>query len=157
MSLFTRLYDYFFSTPTIRFVKVRISAKPPFKNNKHDAGWDMHACTEHNMPVLIPADGVVKIPSGIKMMIPKGWCGYIITRSSGTLKQLDISGVIDSGYTGEVQIIVRNVGTSSVLIQPGERIAQLLLVKVPSVKWIEVDSLEQTERGENGFGSSGKL
>ena len=126
----------------------------PFKKHKTDAGWD-----------LIASDGCViaktntrKIGTGIRVAIPEGYMGMIVPRSGLGIKGVNLAntvGVIDSSYRGEVFVCIKNNTPLSLTIEKGTRFAQLIVVPV-NIEDIEVvDSLEDTERGEGGFGSTG--
>lgn len=126
----------------------------PTKAHPGDAGWDLYA----NDVVGIDAWGSLLVPTGISVAIPYGWCGVIKDRSSVALKRdtTTNAGVIDHGYTGELKVLLRNNSHKIKWYNAGDRIAQLLLIPVPEVKLVEVDSFEETARGEGSFGSSGR-
>jgi dUTP pyrophosphatase len=95
--------------------------------------------------------------TGLAFKIPKGYFGLIKARSSQALKGLEVGGgVIDSGYVGEVKLILYNVkGRGRIEIEKGERVAQILFIPVLTLPLVEVDELSETERGNGGFGSTG--
>lgn len=101
------------------------------------------------------------VPTGFAVAVPDGWCGLILPRSGLALHDgltvLNTPGLIDSGYRGELQVILVNTGDRPVAIERGQRIAQLLVQPVPDVVLDEVDELPPAidDRGERGFGSSG--
>jgi dUTP pyrophosphatase len=101
------------------------------------------------------------VPTGFAVAVPDGWCGLILPRSGLALHDgltvLNAPGLIDSGYRGELQVILVNTGGHPVAIERGQRIAQLLVQPVPDVALDEVDELPPAidDRGERGFGSSG--
>jgi dUTP pyrophosphatase len=102
----------------------------------------------------------VLIPTGLAIAIPEGYAGFVQPRSGLALKLgLSIAntpGLIDSHYRGELKIIAVNLDTqSTIAIEKGERIAQLVIQQVPKVTLVEVDELDETDRGQGGFGSSG--
>ena len=132
------------------------TARSPSKSKVNDAGWDLYADLPMGITV-IPANEVRKVSTGFKLSIQDGWCAYIVPRSSGAMKMLDISGIIDSNYRGEVFVIIRNNGTSDIVIEHLERIAQILFLEVPQVDWFVRDRLLPSDRGEDGFGSSGRF
>ena len=124
------------------------------------AGLDLvNALTEAK---VLGAGDRCRIPTGIIVEIPVGYEGQVRPRS-GLADKAGISltncvGTIDSDYRGEVQVLVINHGDKPYTFEPGERIAQLLLMPVPRVEIIEVEELsESAERGEGGFGSTGRL
>ena len=100
-----------------------------------------------------------KLPTGLALAIPAGYAGLVLPRS-GLADRLGIGvvnspGLIDSGYRGEVSVILVNLSQETVRFARGDRIAQLMVVAVPSVRLVAVDRLSESERGEAGFGSSG--
>jgi len=101
----------------------------------------------------------VLVSTGIAMAIPDGYCGVIKDRSgTATKKDIEIvAGVIDAQYRGEVKIAFVNNGFETNFIGKGEKIAQMLILPVPIVDITETDNLNDTERGEDGFGSSGTI
>ena len=93
------------------------------------------------------------------MAIPEGFAGLVLPRS-GHAKRLGVGvvngpGLIDSGYRGEVSVLLINHGSEKVEFRKGERIAQLAVIPVAAVDWVEVESLDETSRGDGGFGSTG--
>jgi dUTP pyrophosphatase len=138
----------------------------PTRNNESDAGLDLYAASD----VFIPQGATALIPTDISIDIPHGLVGEIKDRSSLATKGLRTgAGVVDSGYTGQVGVVLHNLNNASYLkkdpvlfkeeagylIKAGDRIAQLVVyrVELPTVE--EVTELNQTRRGSNGFGSSG--
>jgi len=122
-----------------------------------DAAADLPA--RHD--VVVPAGERVLVPTGFAVALPLGYCGLILPRSGLALRHgisvLNSPGLIDSGYRGELQVILFNAGSSDVAIERGQRIAQLLIQAVPDVELVEVEELPAAadERGTQGFGSSG--
>ena len=100
------------------------------------------------------------VPTGIRIAIPVGYEAQIRPRSGLALKHgitlPNSPGTIDADYRGEVQVIMQNLGDSPFVIEPGDRIAQMVVAPVSQVNWVESDALEETERSEGGFGSTGK-
>lgn len=100
------------------------------------------------------------IPTGLAIAIPDGYAGLVIPRSGHALRHglsvVNGPGLIDSGYRGEVHVILVNLGQESVSFRAGDRIAQLAIIAVPEITWEETDELDDTSRGEGGFGSTGK-
>ncbi len=122
------------------------------------AGMDL--CLASDEPVVLEPGQRTKLPTGIKVEIPNGYEGQVRPRS-GLADRAGISltncvGTVDSDYRGEVKVLVINHGQETYTFQPGERIAQMLITPVPEVELIEVESVNETERGEGGFGSTGK-
>lgn len=122
------------------------------------AGMDLTAAIDQ--PLTLEPGKRAGIPTGITLEIPEGYEGQVRPRS-GLAAKAGISltncvGTIDSDYRGEVIVLAINHGETAYTFQPGERIAQLLLMPVPRVEIIEVDETSSSERGEGGFGSTGR-
>lgn len=122
------------------------------------AGVDVRAnITE---PITLKSLERILIPTGIKMAIPVGYEVQVRPRSGLAIKHgitmLNSPGTIDSDYRGEIKVIVVNLSKDDYIIEPNERIAQLVLNKVEQMDFIEVEVLDETERGEGGFGHTGK-
>jgi dUTP pyrophosphatase len=100
------------------------------------------------------------VPTGIAIEIPSGYEGQVRPRSGRALREgltlLNTPGTIDSDYRGEIQVIVVNLGREPVTIEPGDRIAQLVIAPVARVELVEVEELDQTHRGGGGFGHTGR-
>lgn len=113
------------------------------------------ACTDCG--VIYPGESGT-IPTGISMEIPEGFTGFIFPRSGMGVK-LDIDshmGVIDRDYRGEVKVHLRNLGTKPFEYIAGDRVAQMVIMPTPAITIVEAFDLSETERGEGGFGSTGK-
>lgn len=138
--------------------KLSPSAILPTYGSAEAAGADLYACLE--APVTIEPGQTVFIPTGIALEVPKGCAGLIYARSSmGTKRGLAPAnkvGVIDSDYRGEIRVVLLNHGTQPQTIQPGERIAQMIITPVLTPVYEEADELSDTSRGAGGFGSTGK-
>ncbi len=123
-----------------------------------DAGIDLYACI--NDPCAIFPNDVIAVQSGIKVAIPSGYVGLVVPRSStGSIgiHLANSTGIIDSGYRGEIIMKMRNISNNRVVISPLDRIAQLVIVPYfDYTKLTLADELDETARGENGFGSTGK-
>ena len=124
--------------------------------NDTDAGADIRAAVDVNIK---PYQSVL-VPTGLHIEIPVGWAGIIKSRS-GLAAKHDIevgAGVIDSAYRGECKVLLRNYSSLPFQVEKGMKIAQLLIIPVMLAEFIEVDSLDDlsvSDRGNNGFGSSG--
>ena len=136
---------------------VRLDRELPVPSNAHigDAAVDLHSRVDLN---LQPGERFA-VPTGIAVSIPVGFAGLVLPRS-GHAHRLGIGvvngpGLIDSGYRGEISVLLINHGGKEASFARGDRIAQLAIVPVPTVEWTEVETLDETERGEGGFGSSG--
>lgn len=141
----------------IKFKKLHPKAKCPTKNNFEDAGWDLYASKSK---VLDP-EMVTPVQTGIAIHIPKGYVGLIWDRSGNAIKRgiHRVAGVIDSGYIGEiiVGLSVLNDDVKEPIVYAGDKIAQLVIQEIPlHITWEEVDEFNETERGNKGFGSSGR-
>lgn len=145
------------SVLNVRVKLLNSSARMPSKSHAGDAGWDLFCSKE---TVIAPGTTAV-VPTGIAMEIPGGWYGQVKSRSGlGTRGVVVTAGVIDSGYRGEIGVVIvnsnGNSGTDGALrFSPGDKIAQMVFLPVPEVRFEQVDSLGDTSRGENGFGSTG--
>ena len=130
-------------------------AQLPTRGSKDAAGLDLY-CPFH---IKVPADSQKKIPLGIAVEIPKGYMGLLVPRSSMSktpLRCANSVGVIDADYRGEISIVYENISCSDYTIFRGDRIAQLIIVPIARVDVVEVDKLSETERGDGGYGSTGK-
>ena len=137
--------------------RLREGAILPAYATAQSAGADLHACLD--APVEIAPRETKMIPLGFAMAIPAGWAGLIFARSGLASKQ-DLApankvGVIDADYRGEWFIPIHNHGTQTRTVEPGERVAQLVLVPCMTASFFEADSLDETARGAGGFGSTG--
>ena len=137
----------------IKVKKISASAITPTKANKFDAGWDLYASED----AIIDPSKTELISTDISFAIPDGYVGLIWDRSGMAAKRglHRFAGVIDSGYRGEVKVCLWNSSDKYCVINAGERIAQILFQEVPSFTMVEVNSLDDTDRGIGGFGSSG--
>ena len=142
----------------IRIKKLNPNAARPTYGSPEAAGADLYACLDEC--VSIPAGKTVFIPTGIAMEVPKGCAGLIYARSSMGAKRglapANKVGVIDSDYRGQVMVALHNHSQEEQVVQPGERIAQLLITPVFTPGFREVDDLTDTDRGTGGFGSTGR-
>ncbi len=137
---------------------LRQGAKLPTYGSAEAAGADLYACLTD--PVTILPGQTVFIPTGIALEIPKGCAGLVFARSSMGAKR-DLApankvGVIDSDYRGEIMVALHNHGALARQVAPGERIAQLLITPVFTPGFRRAETLEETDRGVGGFGSTGK-
>jgi len=133
--------------------RVIADVKLPSYANQGDAGFDLYAAEEL---VLKPGQRH-PIRTGIKMAIPLGYVGLIWDKSGRAAKEglKTMAGVIDSGYRGEILVLIHNLGHEEVKIEKNQKVAQMLIQPVHSAMIEEVESLDETQRGEGGFGSSG--
>ena len=137
--------------------KLRPDAKLPAYGTEYSAGADLYACLE--APVTIGAHETVKIPTGLAMELPLGWAGLIYARSGLATKRhlapANKVGVIDCDYRGELLISLHNHCGEPQTVEPGERIAQLVITPYLTAQFFETDTLSETVRGAGGFGSTG--
>lgn len=133
------------------------NAKIPTRGSEKAAGWDLYAAIE--APITIKAFETEKVNTGIAVALPEDTFGGIYARSGLATKKglrpANCTGVIDEDYRGEVIVALHNDTRNDWIIEPGERIAQLVVEPYIRVKLIEVSELDDTARGEGGFGSTG--
>jgi len=135
--------------------RLRDDATLPAQAYAGDAGLDLAACGRHEVG---PGERAV-IPTGLALEIPEGYGGFILPRSGLAARNgitlLNAPGLIDSGYRGEVQVVFHNTDSKETfVVEPGMRIAQLVLLPVAEIVFVEQGELARSERGERGFGSS---
>jgi len=136
----------------LKVKRIHPDAKLPLSHHKGDAGLDLFSVVDY----VLGVKQVKPIPTGIKIAVPEGYVGLIWDKSGLSLRGVHrLAGVVDSGYRGEVQVVLINLGSKPFSIQKGMKIAQLLIQPVAQVKVTEAEDLDQTSRGENGFGSTG--
>ncbi len=130
----------------------------PSRATSGSAGYDLCAAVQQDL-VLAPGDRVL-VPTGYRFAIPPGYEGQIRPRSGLALSHgilvPNAPGTIDSDYRGELMVILLNAGEKSYSIRRGDRIAQLVIAPVVNAEFSECDQLEATDRGERGFGHSGR-
>lgn len=139
----------------LMFSKASEDAKLPTKAYESDAGHDLYA----NDEMVIEPGSVAKIPTGVMCAIPAGYYGKIDDRSSMALKGMKcLGGVIDCGFRSEVSVIMTNLSRLPFVIISGDKIAQLIIHKIydGEVEMVDKSDLPAAERGNRGFGSSGK-
>lgn len=131
--------------------------KLPSYMTKGAAGMDLYANVTED--TLIKPGDIELVPTGIKISIPEGYEAQIRPRSGLALKygisMVNAPGTIDSDYRGEINVILINFGKKDFIVKRGERIAQMVINKVEVVDFTETDALDETERGEGGFGHTG--
>ena len=128
-------------------------AKVPTRATEFSAGLDLSSIED----TIVPANKWIAIPTGISIQIPKDCYARIAPRSGIAFKHgIQVgAGVVDSDYTGEIKVILFNHGSSDFEVKKGDRIAQLIFEKIYTDYFIEVEELDDTVRGEGGFGSTG--
>lgn len=147
------------NTEVLKIKKVRENAVIPCRATEGSAGMDLYACID--APVTVEPHTVAQIPSGIAIELPSSDYGAFVFARSGLSRKHGIApvnavGVIDSDYRGEIIMGLINHFEESYTIEPGERVAQLVIMPVSIMPVEEVSDLSQTVRGEGGFGSTGK-
>ncbi len=123
------------------------------------AGMDLRAAVPDHEPLILKPMARAMVPTGLAFAVPAGFEAQVRPRSGLAAKAgitcLNTPGTIDADYRGEVKVILINLGEEDFVIRRGDRIAQLVIAPVASATWVEVDSLEETQRGAGGFGSTG--
>ena len=136
--------------------KVRPDAVLPSRAYDGDAGLDLSAA---EAVVLAPGQRAV-VGTGLAVAVPEGHAGFVQPRSGLAAKHgitiVNAPGLVDSGYRGEVKVVLLNTGDQPFAVEPGMRIAQVVVLPVAAVELVEVADLPDTERGERGYGSSGR-
>lgn len=157
--------------PVIRCGKITVpytlvassrTVEPPTKATPGSIGWDLHARIEEGA-ILIQPGQIIVIGTGIKAAVPKGYAMLILQRSGWSkntyLRIANAPGLIDSDYRGEIAIIVEHIGPDDsppVEVRHGDRLAQAIFVPIVKPDWVQMDSLDDTERGAGGFGHTGR-
>ena len=143
----------------IKLKKLNSNAKIPERGSNFAAGYDLFANIEN--PVTIEPHETLLIGTGIACAIPDGYFGGVFARSGLSLKEglrpANCVGVIDSDYRGEIKVSLHNDSTQSRRVVPNQKIAQLVVIPFLTVSFNEVEELDDTDRGEGGFGSTGKV
>ena len=137
----------------IKIKKLSVTAIIPKFANPGDAGMDFYA----NETIILQSHERKLISTGISMAIPYGYVGLIWDKSGLASKHglKTMAGVIDSGYRGEIKILVHNLSDQTYTIQQGKKIAQMLIQPIEQREIVEVTDLNETKRGNEGFGSTG--
>ena len=142
----------------VNIKKLKDDAVIPTLGSTYAAGSDLYACIDED--VVIKSGETKLISTGLAMEIPEGYAGLIYARSGLATKRglapANKVGVVDSDYRGEVMVALHNHSKVDAIIEPRERIAQLVVTPFLAVSFNEVDELDETARGEAGFGSSGR-
>ena len=154
-----RLGCYMRESVEVLFAKLDPQASEPTQGSKSAAGWDLRALEE----TTVRKGASTKIRTGLAVAIPEGWEGQIRSRSSLGAKGMIMPngvGTIDSDYRGELMVLATWIGEGDeITLAKGERVAQMLIAPVPVTSYREVslEELSTTDRGEGGFGSSGRF
>ena len=136
-------------------VRLREEATLPEQAYARDAGFDLSTCER---VVLGPGERAL-VPTGVAVAIPEGYAGFVQPRSGLAARHgiavVNSPGLIDSGYRGEIRIVLLNTDREQTFVaEPGDRVAQLVVLPVPGVELVELEELPASERGVRGFGSS---
>lgn len=151
----------------MNYKKLYKTAQEPTRGSEYAAGYDLYACGYENQmcdaetwEVYINPRDTIKINTGIAVAIPQGLFGAIYARSGLACKSglapANKVGVIDSDYRGELLVCLYNQSPVPQKIKKGDRIAQFVLQPYQTEKWNEVEDLDETQRGDGGFGSTGQ-
>jgi dUTP pyrophosphatase len=139
----------------VTFKRLDLELPTPSYAHIGDAAVDLYARSGFTLEPGFRAS----VATGLAVAIPSGWAGLVLPRSGHAAKYgvgvVNSPGLIDSGYRGEISVIVINHGQEAISFQRGDRIAQLAIVPVPDVDWREVEDLDPSTRGADGFGSTG--
>lgn len=138
---------------TIKIKLDGLDAKLPTRAHEQDAGADLYS------PVSITVDphSCAVIDTGVHIAIPDGFCGLLVSKSGLNVNHdITSTGLIDAGYTGSVRVKLYNQGNTPYHINTGDKISQIVIIPVALCDFIQVDTLDDTERGCGGFGSSGR-
>ena len=145
------------TTVPVNIKKLDPAAKIPTYGSASAAGADLTACMD--APVTIEPGETYLVHTGLAMELPEGYAGLIYARSGLATKRglapANKVGVVDSDYRGEIMVALHNHGKEAQTIESGERIAQLVITPYIAAVFSEVDTLDETERGAGGFGSTG--
>lgn len=134
-------------------IKLDKDAIMPTKAYETDAGWDLYSTID----TIVSAKSSAIIDTGVHIQIPTGFTGFLKSKSGLNVKHNIIStGVIDSGYTGSIIVKLYNLGETDYSIKKGDKVTQLVILPCVHTAFQQVQEFEITNRGDNGFGSSGK-
>ncbi len=140
---------------TLRFKRIHPDAVLPAYAHPSDAGMDLKSVAD----VVIPRGGRALVPTGLVVLLPPGYEAQVRPRSGLALKHgvtvLNSPGTIDSGYRGEIGVILANFGAADFAVKTGDKIAQLVIAPVTQPQVEETDVIDETDRGAGGFGSTG--
>lgn len=127
----------------------------PLYAHEFDAGLDLFAKLNGDV-VTIPAGGFRVFDTGVHLAIPQHFCGLVKSRSSMLMKGIKTDGLVDADYTGSIRVMLFNHGEYPYTVLPGDKIAQLVIAPCLRPPLTLVDEMERTERGDGGFGSTGR-
>lgn len=143
---------------SVAIKKLNPAAQLPLRGSEQAAGYDLRACLEND--VTIAPGATVLVGTGLAFALPQGYFGGVFARSGLSVKQglrpANCVGVIDSDYRGECMVALHNDSDTPRTVTNGDRIAQLVILPYLAVDFSEVTELDDTQRGEGGFGSTGR-
>ncbi len=143
---------------SVAIKKLNSAAQLPLRGSEQAAGYDLRACLEND--VTIAPGATVLVGTGLAFALPQGYFGGVFARSGLSVKQglrpANCVGVIDSDYRGECMVALHNDSDTPRTVTNGDRIAQLVILPYLAVDFSEVTELDDTQRGEGGFGSTGR-
>lgn len=143
----------------VKFAKLMPNAKIPTRGSEYAAGYDLYACLDRDLITIYPSK-TIKVGTGLAIQPPEGYFGAIFARSGlatkNGLRPANCVGVCDEDYTGEYIVAIHNDTDVNQYIHNGDRIAQLVFMPYLDVSFEQVKSLDETDRGSGGFGSTGK-
>lgn len=140
---------------TLKFRRIHPDAVLPAYAHPSDAGMDLRSVAD----AVIPRGGRALVPTGLVVLLPPGYEAQVRPRSGLALKHgvtvLNAPGTVDSGYRGEIGVILANFGADDFAVKKGDKIAQLVIAPVTQPQVEETDAVDETDRGAGGFGSTG--
>jgi dUTP pyrophosphatase len=138
----------------VLFRKLRPDAREPRRMTEHAAGYDLYSC--HDETIVVAPGKLEPIPTGIALQLPPGHEAQVRPRSGLALRHrigvLNSPGTIDADYRGEVLVLLYNFGDADFEVLPGTRVAQLVVARHEIAEFVEADALDDSPRGEGGFG-----
>ena len=141
----------------VKITKLKDNAVIPEYQTEQAAGMDLCACLDEPR-TLQPMERAI-IPIGLAIELPANYEAQIRARSGLAIKNgitmINGVGTIDADYRGEIGVLIVNLGSEAFVIEPGMRIAQMIIARYENIKWQQVDSLNETQRGDGGYGSTG--
>ena len=145
---------------SLRLLPHSVGLELPRYETEQSAGMDLRAAVPEDEPVKLQPGQRALVPTGLQIALPAGHEAQVRPRSGLSIRNgvtvLNAPGTIDADYRGEIQVILINHGQQPFVITRGERIAQLIVAKHEHVEWVHAEELEETERGEGGFGHTGR-
>lgn len=125
----------------------------PCRAHETDAGYDLFSRED----AFIYQNGSGTFDTGVHMAIPRGFCGLLVSKSGLNTMGIQSTGLVDADYTGSIGVKLYNHGPKAVEIKKGQKISQIVILPIITPKLVQAEELEETERGNGGFGSTGKF